>query len=206
MVLSGLKRGLCSWCSKADAALQVYTSSTRFRRSSGHVSPRKEGLFGSYGGAQDSPACPAGTDDTPARGSCVERWSLRHEQLLLSCSPAAEPEMITPPQKPSSICFHLSCRFHKIRGIKSKRQQLDAPEIVYIKNLFPIMWEKLVLDFNIRAARERSNTPIWKNFSVLFLYLAWNRAFLPFVKSSTEVWAAGKVKGNTLAGGHHFTF
>lgn len=45
-----------------------------------------------------------------------------------------------PPQTQIVICFQLSCRFYKIRGIKRKRQQLEAPEIVYIKKkLFPIM-------------------------------------------------------------------
>lgn len=72
-----------------------------------------------------------------ASGSCTERCSPKYKQLLLPSPPGTELEMTT-----QEVCLHrckvshafiFSCGFYKIRGIKQKRQQLEAPEIVCIK-------------------------------------------------------------------------
>jgi len=72
------------------------------------------------------------------------------------------------PQMQNFTCFHLSCRFYKIRGIKRKKQQLEAPEIVYIKKAISYYVSKACGRFqlpkSIRAACESSNILIWKNF------------------------------------------
>lgn len=109
-----------------------------------------------------------------ARGSCTERCSPKYKQYKLPPSPpGTELEMTT-----QEVCLHrckvshafiFSCGFYKIRGIKRKRQQLEAPEIVCIKNP-PILCymskacARFQLPKSIWAVCEMSNTLIWKNF------------------------------------------